>query len=286
MIETFSLPIEALTGDAPRKIYVYLPEAAEADPEARFPVLYMFDGHNIFFDEEATYGKSWGIGDWLDETGTGLMVVGVDCDHTPPTGRLNEYSPFDFSSRWFGQVEGRGGLFMDWLCDTLKPLIDERYPTLPERETTWIAGSSMGGLMSLFAISAYNQVFGKCAALSPSIALTKSQIIPLIKETDFAPGTVVYMDMGQQEHEGGRRGLRALERTISALMDKGVLVNYRTVPGGAHCEATWQRQIPFFMETLFYEPGLEFLEPEEDEAPEEAELDPEEVMEEETESEE
>jgi predicted alpha/beta superfamily hydrolase len=106
-------------------VYVYLPEEAIEDPQARFPVLYMFDGHNVFFDEDATYGKSWGMGEYLERTRTGLIVVAVDCNHRPPHGRLNEYSPYTFDDPWFGHITGYGRRFMRWLVETLKPLIDE-----------------------------------------------------------------------------------------------------------------------------------------------------------------
>ena len=78
MIEKFGIPIRSITGRAPRTVYVYLPQAAEDNPQARFPVLYMFDGHNVFFDEDATYGKSWGMGEYLDEAGAELIVVAVE----------------------------------------------------------------------------------------------------------------------------------------------------------------------------------------------------------------
>ena len=58
MIEKWGIPVTPVTGKQPRTVYVYLPDRADEDPEARFPVLYMFDGHNVFFDADATYGKS------------------------------------------------------------------------------------------------------------------------------------------------------------------------------------------------------------------------------------
>ena len=166
MIEKWGIPVQPITGKKPRTVYVYVPDQAREDPEARFPVLYMFDGHNVFFDQDATYGKSWGMGEYLDENQIPLMVVAVDCNHRPPHGRLSEYSPFTFTDDHFGRVIGRGKKFMDWLVEVLKPVIDARYPTLPDRETTWIAGSSMGGLMSLFAVTAYNDAFSRAAARS------------------------------------------------------------------------------------------------------------------------
>lgn len=254
MVEKWGIPVTPISGKKkPRTVYVYLPKAAEEDPEARFPVLYMFDGHNVFFDADATYGKSWGMGDYLDETGAALIVVAVDCDHRPPNARLSEYSPFTFRDPAFGHVTGRGRLFMDWLTETLKPIIDERYPTLPEWENTWICGSSMGGLMSLYAVTCYNHVFSRCAALSPSVDLVKGKMLPLIKEADFAPGTVVYMDYGSREMENQSGVLRNFMRTADALMEKGVFVTSRIVPNGDHCEECWEEQIPLFMRVLFYD---------------------------------
>ncbi len=253
MILKRGIPIPALTGKDPRTVYIYLPREAEEDPDARFPVLYMFDGHNVFFDEDATYGKSWGMGEFLDGNGLGLIVVAVECDHREPDGRLSEYSPFNFSSPDFGRVTGRGKLFMDWLVGTLKPLIDAEYPTLPDRETTWIAGSSMGGLMSLYAVTAYNRVFSRAAALSPSVWLVSGRMAGMIRRTAFLPGTVVYLDYGSRELGNHKGMLRCFMRTGDALMEKGVWVESRIVPNGDHCEACWEEQIPFFMETLWYD---------------------------------
>ena len=76
MLEVFKTDIPQLTGKEKRNIYVYVP-----DMEGNFPVLYMFDGHNLFDDAEATYGKSWGMKDYLDENQVPLIVVGVECNH-------------------------------------------------------------------------------------------------------------------------------------------------------------------------------------------------------------
>ena len=253
MIEKWGIPVRPITGKAPRTVYVYIPEEARENPEARFPVLYMFDGHNVFFDEDATYGKAWGMGDYLDATGDGVIVVAVDCNHRPPHGRLSEYSPFSFDDPQFGHVAGKGRRFMDWLTGTLKPVIDARYPTLPGRETTWIAGSSMGGLMSLYAVTAYNGVCSRAAALSPSVWLVKGRMTGLIRRATFAPGTVVYMDYGSREMGNHKGMLRCFMQTADALLEKDVRLTSRIVPNGDHCEACWEEQIPFFMHILTYD---------------------------------
>ena len=66
MIKKWSIRYPAVGGEEERRAYVYLPTMYEADPDRRYPVLYMFDGQNVFFDEDATYGKSWGVADYLD----------------------------------------------------------------------------------------------------------------------------------------------------------------------------------------------------------------------------
>ncbi len=251
MIETFALPVTPLTGKEPRKVYVYLPAGAK-DPGARFPVLYMFDGHNVFFDEDATYGKSWGMGKYLDRTETPLMVVAVDCNHRKPFGRLSEYSPFAFEWEGVARGTGRGTKFMNWLCNTLKPLIDARYPTLPGRETTFIAGSSMGGLMIICAVTAYNQVCSRAAALSPAVWSVHGRMEELIRRTTYRPDTVVYLDFGQREFGGNADMRRAFMETALALEERNVPITCRIVPNGDHNEATWEEQIPFFMPVLFY----------------------------------
>ena len=83
MLETWDIAIPALTGEETRKAYVYVPDFCAEDEELRLPVLYMFDGHNLFSDEEATYGKSWGMLDYLEETHIPLIVAAVECSHDP-----------------------------------------------------------------------------------------------------------------------------------------------------------------------------------------------------------
>ena len=151
MIQKWNVTIPELTGDEARGVYLYLPEEYDWEPERHYPVLYMFDGHNVFFDSDATYGKSWGLGQFLDEFHVPLIVAAVECNHHPDNGRLSEYSPYTFYEPDFGHVTGRGKITMDWFVNTFKPSIDRKYRTLPNRQHTFIAGSSMGGLMSLYA---------------------------------------------------------------------------------------------------------------------------------------
>ena len=83
MIEKWDITIPELTGDEVRSAYICLPETYTFDINQRFPVLYMFDGHNLFFDTHATYGKSWGLKEYMEYTHTPLIIVGIECNHSP-----------------------------------------------------------------------------------------------------------------------------------------------------------------------------------------------------------
>jgi len=252
MVEKWSIPYPASTGKEPRKVYVYVPDSFDADDTLRYPVLYMFDGHNVFFDEDATYGKCWGLKEYMDQAEKQLMIVAVECNQHPDGGRLSEYTPFAFRYKRCSIVP-RAEETLDWYTGVLKPMIDKLYPTLPDREHTFIAGSSMGGLMSLYALLTRNAVFSRAAALSPSLWVAPQAVGELIRTADIAPGTVLYMDYGEQEMSNRRAMPRAWQTACTQLFKREVLLTSRIVPGGTHCEASWEKQIPYFINTLLYQ---------------------------------
>ena len=198
MLYRFPITIPALSGAQVRRAYLYLPRAYYEQPDRRFPVLYMFDGHNVFLDSDATYGTSWGMLDWLNRTNAELIVAAVSCN-TKGNGRLIEYSPYPHHSSRLGYIPARGEETMRWLLDTFKPMIDAHVRTLPDRENTIIAGSSMGGLMALYATLCYNEHFSRAACLSPSLWTDPQQVKDMIESADVAPDTVIYMDYGSRE---------------------------------------------------------------------------------------
>lgn len=251
MVERWRIAVPKLAGEEERNGYIYLPVSYYDDPERRYPVLYMFDGHNVFFDQDATYGKSWGMGEYLDYTGTPLIVAAIECSHSPDNGRLKEYSPFTFRDSRFGTVTGMGKKTMDWMSGPFKQMIDGRLRTLPDRKNTWIAGSSMGGLMSLYALLEYNHIYSRGAALSPSLWTSAEKVNDMIVRSRIKKDTVLYMDYGSEELKNHAGMLKGFSRAASLIMEKGIFLTLRIVPGGTHCEASWEKQIPFFMNALF-----------------------------------
>lgn len=251
MIEKWNITIPQLTGERERKAYVYLP-VGYGESERRYPVMYMFDGHNLFSDREATYGKSWGLADYLDYTETPLIIAAVECN-TEGHGRLSEYSPANFVFPDGTKIRGKGKKYMNWLVREFKPYIDSHYATLPDRANTAIGGSSMGGLMTIYAMGYFGKYFSKGAALSPSLWV-HSNAIDFVKGGVYRKDTSIYMDYGSLEfsNHSGQRG--AFAGVCSALIEEKVNLTARVIEGGTHCEASWQNQIPFFMNALGFLP--------------------------------
>lgn len=249
MIKKWKVTIPKLTGETPRQAYIYLPASYEKNPEQRYPVLYMFDGHNVFFDKDATYGKCWGMKEYMQLSKKQLIIVAVECNHEG-NKRLIEYSPMHYENPFMGKVRGKGQTYMNWLVDTLKPYVDANFRTLPERENTVIAGSSMGGLMSLYAVTAYNHVFGKAACLSPSVWVDPGKVLDMVGKSHIRPGTNIYMNYGEVEMANHFAISETLVAVNHLLIGKHANTTFRIVPGGEHNEATWEKEIPVFMECL------------------------------------
>lgn len=246
MVIVEEITIENLTKDRPRNLYISIPDEIKLYPEQTYPVVYMFDGHNLFFDDHATYGKSWGLKKYLEENHIPVIVVGVECNHQG-TGRLDEYSPYRARSE-FGELKGYGGIYMDWLITELKPYIDSHYPTKADRLHTFIAGSSMGGLMSLFSAVEYSDTFSKAACLSPSVWLGTRRLLAMINQAEIHSDTSVYMDIGSEELKKNPTLLYNLLDVEYELKKKNIPVRFRIIEDGTHTEASWEKQVPVFFD--------------------------------------
>ena len=154
-----------------RRIWIYLP-ADYATSQKHYPVLYMHDGQNLFDEATTAYGNEWGVDEILDSLTAkgkpGCIVVGID---NGGAARMSEYNPYEFTWRGGSTTEKflpQGNQYCSFLATTLKPFIDKKFRTLPAKENTLIAGSSMGGLISYYAALNYPQVFGKAGVFSPA----------------------------------------------------------------------------------------------------------------------
>lgn len=239
-----------------RTVRVYLPNNYETQ-DTSYPVMYFFDGHNLFFDQEATYGESWQLKEFLDHWSKDMIVVGIEPGHEN-NQRLEEYSPYNIGGEFFaGSIQGRGEATMQWLVNQVKPFIDQTYRTYPDRLNTGIAGSSMGGLMALYAISHYNHIFSKAAALSSAI------FNPLYQELDQAiidSNTRVYMAWGTNEigldltagDEIWSNSFAQIHLHLEAsFQHSGASTYLYPQIHGRHRESDWAQQVPLFMDFLW-----------------------------------
>ena len=249
MLRKWDITIPQLSGKRTRRAYIYLPRDYYKDTQKRYSVLYMFDGHNVFLDSDASYGKSWGLGKYLDRTNKDILVVAIECNHEG-NRRLSEYTPLSFQDSRFGFVKAQGKQYMEWLTKAMKPIIDNRLRTLPDRNHTLIAGSSMGGLMALYGATVYNQYFSRAACLSPSLWTDPQGLLEMVEGCDLGTDTCIYMDYGTEEIGNHPATIQALGDMAALLYKKRVDLNFRIIPGGTHSEASWERQIPVFMQCL------------------------------------
>lgn len=242
-IEPFSLE---------RTLHIYIPDDIKRGQ--RLPVIYMFDGHNLFFDEEATYGKSWGLKKFLDEHRQKVIIVGIECNHIGNM-RLCEFSPYSFYDERFGKVTGLGKTTIQWICDTLKPYIDSKYPTLPQREYTGIGGSSMGGLMSVYGLATRTDIFSMGICVSPFYEHIFKKLVNEIGKIKMNSNSKAYISWGNYEFNSRKHLVVGTEENleIARIFSKnGIRVFPHLMLDGAHNEESWEKEIA----TWFCEMGL------------------------------
>ena len=237
--------------DCERMLHIYLPD--DLEPGERVPVLYMFDGHNLFYDSDATYGKSWGMKQYLDKHHTRLMVVGLECNHEG-WQRLDEFSPYSYyDDSCSTPVNQRGLPLIDWMISELKQDIDARYPTIPDRAHTYIGGSSMGGLMALYMVLMHSDVYSKAVAVSPHLYPIYRQIREDISHP-MEPDTTVYISWGGYEYPTHAVFARVTDQNlqlIRALLKKpGVDVLPHVFKNDNHSESAWEKELHVWMNEL------------------------------------
>ena len=233
--------------DNERTIYVYTPPDYD-EGDARYPVLYLQDGQNLFDPAKAAFGVEWKAGETADallEQGKIEPVIIVGISNTPQ--RAEEYTPPGMG------VPGRADEYVEFMTDELKPFIDENYRTrADEPADTGIGGSSLGGLVSLYACMERPDVFGKCAALSPAVwwpgeafATAFEEALPGMPATNFRVVVGMDEDPARRMLTGARWIRGALKRAAHPRW------RYRELANARHNEAAWSRQLPLVLAELF-----------------------------------
>ena len=230
--------------DRTRRVWIYLPPDYKRSERA-YPVLYMHDGQNLF-DDATSYAGEWGVDETLDSlhaTGDpGVIVVGID---NGGASRADEYSPWRNERLGSG---GEGDAYVQFLTETLKPHIDSLYRTQPGPATTGVMGSSMGGLISLYAVAQAPDVFGIAGVFSPAFRFA-SEIFTEAEGMAPRPFTRIYMMTGALESAEGERDnvyVEDHERMVATLteagFEQGEHLRELVREDGRHAEWFWRRE--------------------------------------------
>jgi predicted alpha/beta superfamily hydrolase len=234
-----------------RDLIVYLPPRYHDQPQRRFPVLYMHDGQNLF-DGATSFipGVDWHVGHTADdfiltEAVQPLIIVGI---YNIGKSRIHEYTPTK-APRLGG---GRADRYAKFLVHEVMPFIQGEYRVLTDARVTGIGGSSLGGLLSLYLGLKHPQVFGRIAALSPSVWWNQRVLHRLTAAANVEPRPRIWLDIGTHE---GPRIVQDVEQYRDILLQKGWQLGkdlyYQRVEGAEHNEAAWARRVGPFLQFLY-----------------------------------
>lgn len=232
--------------DLGRQITVYLPPGYDERDDRRYPVLYMQDGQNLFEAHRSFIpGQHWRVKEAADaaigeRTASPMIIVGID--HAGPV-RIDEYTPVRDPKRNGG---GKAAEYAKFLIETVKPEIDRRYRTIPDR--TAVGGSSLGGLVSLYLILKHPDVFESALVMSPSVWWSNRAILGEAEAYE-GPRPRLWLDVGGREGAETLQDARALR---DLLVAKGWSeVRYFEDRRADHSERAWAKRVRPALEFLF-----------------------------------
>jgi predicted alpha/beta superfamily hydrolase len=220
-----------------RDVLVYLPTSYDKSDKP-YPVIYMHDGQNLF-DPTTSFAGEWGVDTALSKAprkGRRAIVVGI-----PNAGidRIREYSPF-VDQRMGG---GLGDCYLDWLEQQVMPAIDSRFRTIPGREGTGMVGSSLGGLISLYAFFRSPPRYAFVGALSPALWFAEGDIFTFVENAERVRGRI-YLDVGTREGEGTLANARRMrDLLVKKHYTRGRDLMWVEDKGGVHNEAAWGKRL-------------------------------------------
>lgn len=234
-------PLHSLNRDA--MLYVMLPK--DYDRDVKYPLIFMNDAQNLFSDEEASFGVSWGLKDLYEQTSMKKVIIaGLSCANG--LNRLDEYNPF-LSKEPIGFGEkpritgGKGDIYLHAIIDEVLPSLKEKYTI--DFDDISIGGSSMGGLISLYASLMYPRIFKNALCLSSAFWISEEDFIRFIKNSNKKHFGKIYLDTGDQEDTTDFTYIKSNEDIYRALRNKGFNARFDVIKDGIHHESSWKKRI-------------------------------------------
>lgn len=244
-----------------RRVWVWLPPGYDAAADRRYPVLYMLDGQNVF-NAATSFAGEWDVDESLAKLIAAnevepLIVVAVA---NGGSRRALEYTPWPLAE--FREPTGGGAQHLQLIIDVLMPVVDRTYRTQKGPAHTGLCGSSFGGLMALHAAWARPDVFGRLAALSPSLDWAGHAPLQMVASRP-RPDVRLYADMGSRERgnlvdadgNGVDDSIDDLRALRQALLQEGFTEGNDLLvvegDGARHNEAFWARRFPGAIRFLF-----------------------------------
>lgn len=237
-----------------RDLVVYLPPGYADGGSARYPVLYMQDGQNLFDPATAFAGNDWQAdvsADQLIRHGAipPVLIVGI---HNAGVRRISEYTPTRDKTRRKG---GKGDRYAQMLAREIKPFIDREFRTFKAAEATGVAGSSLGGLVSLQCGLLYPRVFGNIGVISPSVWWDNGAILGSVQEFRGRTRPRMWVDIGTLEGDEPHQIVEDTNLLRDALVERGWQpgsdLAYHVVPGEGHSEHAWAARFGFLLNWMF-----------------------------------
>lgn len=252
MLEIF--PIYITPFEQERLIRVYLPKNYNKENKG-YPVVYMHDGQNVFRDNDAIGGKSLELENYLDKNGLEVIVVGIDQN---TKDRINEYCPWvngEYSKKILGHVSksgGKGKEYVDFIVNELKPIIDNKYRTLTDH--TAMAGISLGGLITTYAMCRYPQIFKNIAVLSSAFYRNQEEIEKLIKDSNLSFIERIYLDCGDKESGNeeiiNKEFLASNKAIYDILKEKVPSTEFAIITEAEHNYSIFKERVPKIFSVL------------------------------------
>lgn len=217
------------------------------DSNKHYPVLYLQDGQNLF-DDYAPFG-SWGVDKKLAnlaEKGRGDLIV-ISIDHAKEQ-RISEFTPSGPTKLGVGD----GRMYAKFLSEVLKPYVDKNFRTRPQRECTGIGGSSMGGLISIYAAMMHPESYSLLMIFSPSLWVSPQMAEHFIQRVPNFNGRI-YLYGGGKEGSGMIPLLKSFEELVRLKYRHHISVKLNIDPQGHHNEQRWGKEFPVALEWLYPE---------------------------------